>query len=175
MREIVTVDGKQFELMTEYPLTEQQRQQTISDIRKQSGCGSCNRTQSLGGNIQTLAAPCLDVTVQAPATIAVTNITILGEDCTSGTCPALPCASVTDCAITKTVVVTYENSGDLAATITPTLTVTINGVPVGSGYTTTTVPTPVPAKAGLNNGSAVATFTNVLLNRGTNHICAGYS
>lgn len=175
MKEIITIDGKQFELITEYPLTEEQRQQAISEIRKQSKCDSCNKTQSLEGSIQTLYTPCIDVTIQVPATIAVANVTILGTNCSSGTCPPISCTSLTDCTITRSIVVTYENSGDIDAAITPTLTVKIGGITVGPAeYTTTTVPASVPAKSGSVNGSAVATFSGVTLDRGTNNICADF-
>lgn len=171
MKEIVTIDGKQFELITEYPLTEQQRQQTISDIRKQSGCSSCNKTQSLGNGIQTLASPCIDVIVQAPATITITNVTIVDAVCTT-TCPNIICPTVACDSITRDIDVTFENSGDLPGSITPTLVVndiTATGTPPG----TTIVPARVtPASA---NGAITARFSGVALGRGSNHICADFT
>lgn len=58
MEEIVTVDGKQFKLTTDRPLTALERQQTIAQIRQQSGCSSCGpRSLSAGyGGIQNLGA-----------------------------------------------------------------------------------------------------------------------
>ena len=41
MEEIITLDGKQFKLTTDRPLTALERQQTISEIKKQTGCSSC--------------------------------------------------------------------------------------------------------------------------------------
>ncbi len=51
MEEIITVDGKQFKLTTDRPLTAFERQQTISAIRSQTGCSSCRQpaTMSVGG------------------------------------------------------------------------------------------------------------------------------
>lgn len=165
MNEIVTIDGRQFELIAEYPLTEQQIQQTISDIRKQSECSSCNKTQSLNGSIQTLTLPCINVEVQVPATIAITNVTISGVDCSTGTCPPITCTSITDCTITRNVAVTFTNSGDQSGNITPTLTVNTvpaTGTRLPVGTVTVSPGTPV-----------VVTFFDVTLSRGPNSICAG--
>ena len=41
MEEIVTVGGKQYKLTTDRPLTALERQQTIAQIQKQTGCSSC--------------------------------------------------------------------------------------------------------------------------------------
>lgn len=172
MNEIITIDGKQFELITEYPLTEQQRQQTISDIRKQSGCGSCNKTQSLDGSIQTLEAGCIDVTVQAPATITLKNVTIVGETCTP-TCPNIICLTDACNSITRAVDVTFENSGDLPGTITPTLTVNLTPTTGTPPVGTATVPARATPTG--SNGTVTAHFTNVTLSRGLNHICAGFT
>lgn len=51
MEEIITLDGKQFKLTTDRPLTALERQQTISQIRAQTGCSSCRqpKTLSTGG------------------------------------------------------------------------------------------------------------------------------
>lgn len=56
MEEIVTVNGKQFKLTTDRPLTALERQQTIEQIQKQTGCSSCGpRTLSSGfSNIQSM-------------------------------------------------------------------------------------------------------------------------
>jgi hypothetical protein len=58
MEEIVTVGGKQFKLTTDRPLTVLERQQTIEQIQRQTGCSSCGpRTMSSGfGDIQSLSA-----------------------------------------------------------------------------------------------------------------------
>lgn len=62
MEEIITVDGRQFKLTTDRPLTAEQKAQTIAEIRKQTGCGTCG-TRSLDpnwgyGGIRTLAPSC---------------------------------------------------------------------------------------------------------------------
>jgi hypothetical protein len=49
MEEIITLDGRQFKLTTDRPLTAQERQQTISQIRAQTGCSSCRQPNTLGG------------------------------------------------------------------------------------------------------------------------------
>lgn len=51
MEEIITLDGKQFKLTTDRPLTALERQQTIAQIRTQTGCSSCRqpKTLSTGG------------------------------------------------------------------------------------------------------------------------------
>jgi hypothetical protein len=56
MEETITVDGKQFLLMTDIPLTAEQRGQAIAEIRKQSGCG-CGKTVSATG-VETLTNTC---------------------------------------------------------------------------------------------------------------------
>lgn len=63
MEEILTLDGKQFKLTTDVPLTAEQKAQTIAEIRKQTGCGTCgqqniNRTLSSRGQIASLALTC---------------------------------------------------------------------------------------------------------------------
>lgn len=48
MEEIITLDGKQFKLTTDRPLTALERQQTISEIKKQTGCSSCHQPKVMG-------------------------------------------------------------------------------------------------------------------------------
>ena len=54
MEEIVIVEGKQFKLTTDHPLTAEQKAQTIAEIRKQTGCGTCGqpRTAKMGNDWQ---------------------------------------------------------------------------------------------------------------------------
>jgi hypothetical protein len=57
MEEIITVDGKQFKLSTDRPLTALERAQTIAEIRKQTGCSTCHQPRTLSGgfaNIQSM-------------------------------------------------------------------------------------------------------------------------
>jgi len=58
MEEIITLDGRQFKLTVDRPLTATERAQVLADIRKQTGCGTCGpRPLSMGyGGIQSLAA-----------------------------------------------------------------------------------------------------------------------
>jgi hypothetical protein len=169
MEELITLDGKQFRLMSDRPLTTFERQQTISDIRRQSECSSCNRTQSLGNGIQTLASSCIDITVEAPADIAVTGIKVGSDTCPTGTCNPLMCSS-TGCNsdnLARDVDVTYTNRGDQPGDIAPTLAISIGGIPIPpSPYTN------IPLHI-LGGHSAIATFS-VVLARGTNHICADF-
>ncbi len=50
MEEIITLDGKQFKLTTDRPLTAEQKEQVIAEIRKQTGCGTCGPKVSKMGN-----------------------------------------------------------------------------------------------------------------------------
>lgn len=50
MEEIITVDGKQFKLMTDQPLTTEQKSHTIAEIRKQTGCSTCTPKIARIGN-----------------------------------------------------------------------------------------------------------------------------
>ena len=43
MEEIVTIDGRQFKLTVDRPLTAQEKAQTIAQIRQQTGCGTCGQ------------------------------------------------------------------------------------------------------------------------------------
>ena len=57
MEEILTIDGRQFKLSTDRPLTATEKAQTIAQIRQQTGCGSCGpaRTMTAGfANIQSM-------------------------------------------------------------------------------------------------------------------------
>lgn len=47
MEEIVTVDGHQFKLTTDRPLTALERAQTIAQIRAQTGCSSCRQPTTM--------------------------------------------------------------------------------------------------------------------------------
>lgn len=49
MEEIITLDGKQFKLTTDVPLTAEQKVQTIAEIRKQTGCGTCGQPSARMG------------------------------------------------------------------------------------------------------------------------------
>jgi hypothetical protein len=51
MEEIITLDGRQFKLTVDRPLNATERAQVLTEIRKQTGCGTCNqpRTLSTGG------------------------------------------------------------------------------------------------------------------------------
>lgn len=163
--EIVTIDDRQFEITAEYPLTAEQRLQTIADIRKQLGCNTCNSdTHSIGQDIQSLVTQCVDVIVQAPASITITNITIGSACIIGGTCPSITCPTPDCTSMTSDVAVTFLNSGDVPGDITPTLAVNLNpatGTPPG----TVTVPA---------TGTTTATFSGVTLSRGSNHVCVNY-
>ena len=56
MEEIVTLDGRQFKLTVDRPLTATEKAQVLTEIRKQTGCGTCGpRTMSTGfANIQSM-------------------------------------------------------------------------------------------------------------------------
>jgi hypothetical protein len=185
MKEIVTVNGKQFEIVTEYPLTEQQRQQTISDIRKQSGCSTCNQAHGLEGNILGLANPdtggCISVKVAVPATITVKNIKIvdmssgtgIDDTCGTGTCTTIACGSVNACIVVRDVVVTLENSGDIDADVA--LTLKIRNSPTSTSPIHVTVYAATGTPPAMTPTPASVTFAGVELTRGTNDVCATFT
>jgi hypothetical protein len=173
MEELITLDGKQFKLMSDYPLTAFERQQTISDIRKQSGCSSCNKTQSLGNGIQSLQnSTCVSVILQAPASIAVTSIVIGESVCVTSppyTCPSIPCDDLACTTMAKNVVVRFTNSGDVDGTITPTIVVTDKDGLASGPIPPDASPAPVPHGSYLD-----VTWTAVRLSRGSNNVCVNY-
>lgn len=170
MIEIITIDDKQFELTTEYPLTVQQKSQIIEDMRNRLRCDTCkDATSNLGEGIQSLTVACVDIIVQAPTTIAITTITVGTDTCTiGGTCPNnIICPDANCSPITRDITVTFENSGDIPGDIVPTLTV--------DGTTTTGTLATVPARSGGINGTIDIMFTGITLIRGSNHICADWT
>lgn len=65
MEEIVTVDGRQFKLTTDRPLTALERAQTIAQIRQQTGCSSCRQPNTLSsgfGEIYSMTPTCSTAT-----------------------------------------------------------------------------------------------------------------
>ncbi len=63
MEEIITVDGRQFKLSTDRPLTALERAQTIAQIRQQTGCSSCGpRTMSPEYGIYSMTPTCSTAT-----------------------------------------------------------------------------------------------------------------
>jgi hypothetical protein len=124
MEEIITVDGMQYVLTYDTPITEEQRTQTISNIRKESGCGYGNKAAHLGG-VHTLQGYAhATINMLAPPNITVTDINIGGIDCPSGACPSTICTSIGCATDTRNVVVRYENSGDIPANIVPNIALT---------------------------------------------------
>jgi len=169
MEEVITLDGRQFRLTTNRPLTILEKEQAIADIKKQTS------TITNLGRIQTLVQTCATITMLAPANITVTDITIGTVDCVTGpTCPDLVCTNA-ECEPSEsvTVVVTFENSGDVNGSIIPTLTVN-GGIPIDP---TETTPITVPKATGTPPaipGTATATFTDVPLARGENNVCVNW-
>lgn len=124
MEEIITVDGMQYVLTYNTQLTEEQRMQTILDIRKQSGCGCGNKAAHLGG-VHTLQGHAYaTINMLAPPNITVTDINIGGIDCPSGACPDTICTSIGCATDTRNVIVRYENSGDIPVNIVPNIALT---------------------------------------------------
>lgn len=164
MEEIVTVDGREFRLLTDHQLTASERAQTISDIRN-------GNMANLGVmSLQNQACASINM-LQPPTAAAVTavDITVGGIDCGApGPCPTdLTCANagcVPPDAIP--VVVTFANSGTTDVPITPMLT--INGADSGAtpaeGSTIT-----VPAGT-----TATATYTGLTLISGPNSVCVNW-
>lgn len=77
MEEIITVDGRQFKLSADRPLTVQEKAQTIAEIRKQTGCGTCGpKIANMGndwqyGGIRGLAPNCVTATKSSGDTITL--------------------------------------------------------------------------------------------------------
>lgn len=168
MKETIIVDGKQFILTTDLPLTVKQKEQAIVEIRRQSGCGCGNKMANLRDAIQTLqVSKCADITMLAPANITVEDITIGATVCPS---PGFVCSpdtiqcTNTGCTDSVVVVITWANSGDVSGTFTPTLAVT----PLPQGIPTTYPGTQTTVSA---LSTATTTFSDVVLARGSNHVC----
>ena len=122
MEDIITVDGTQYVLTYDSPLTEEQRTQTISNIKKESGCGCGNKAAHLGG-VYTLQEAYANINMFAPAYITVTDISVGGIDCPTGLCPDAICTSIGCATDTRNIVSRYTNSGDISIDIVPNLTV----------------------------------------------------
>lgn len=75
MEEIITLDGRQFKLSTDRPLTALEKQQTIAQIRQQTGCtsGCGQRVSNMGGNemIFSMAPTCTRTTYSSTDTITM--------------------------------------------------------------------------------------------------------
>ena len=92
MEEIITVDGKQFKLSTDRPLTAIEKAQTIDQIRKQTGCGTCGKpgVASMGndwqyGGVMPLAGPATCTKTTASSTIG--DVVTLAATPNLGTAP----------------------------------------------------------------------------------------
>lgn len=83
MEEIIALDGKQFKLTVDRPLTATEKAQVLADIRKQTGCGTCGtRTaqpvRNMGGRIASMVPPatCTKTTISsAPGDLATLSAT----------------------------------------------------------------------------------------------------
>lgn len=77
MEEIVTVDGRRFKLSVDRPLTATERAQVLTEIRKQTGCGTCGprtapRTMAAGfANIQSMST-CFEDTKSSSDSVTLT-------------------------------------------------------------------------------------------------------
>jgi hypothetical protein len=75
MQETITIDGRQFTLSYDTPMTEEQRAQTIAQIRSQTGCSSCRQPNTMStegfGNIYGLADTCVTSTKSSGDTITM--------------------------------------------------------------------------------------------------------
>jgi hypothetical protein len=166
MEETIILDGKQYKLKTDRPLTALERQQTISDIRKID-------------SMQIPTQTCVTLSTQAPPSIAITNIAIGEATCTLGTaespgiCDSIICSDLDCTSMVRDVVVTFENGGDLDGTITPTLT--IGGVPAFDSSGIEISPTPPTVLVPFGGEPVSASFLGVALARGPNDICADFT
>lgn len=121
MEEIITVDGMQYKLTYYSPLTEEQLTQTISNIKKGSGCGCGNKAAHLGEVYALQTSGCANLNMLAPPNITVTGIKVGTIDCPTGVCPDTICTSIGCASDTRDIVATYTNSGDVPLDIIPNL------------------------------------------------------
>jgi hypothetical protein len=70
MEETITVDGKQFILTADTPLTTEQKEQAIAEIRKQSGCGCSGKVANVAG-IETMTKTCTKTSAFVGETITL--------------------------------------------------------------------------------------------------------
>jgi hypothetical protein len=132
MEETITVNGTQYILTYNTPITAEQRMQTISDIRRQSEYIYDNEVTNLGVNNSPQGSAHATINMQAPANITVTNISVGGTDCSTGTCPDTICTSIGCVTETRNVAARYTNSGDISANIIPNLAVAKTSVNVNN-------------------------------------------
>lgn len=184
MEELVTIDGTQFKLMTDQPLTAEQKTQTVEEIRKSTGCGCGNKTVNLG--IQKLQPPpsgtyeqpfsgCIRLNIEQTApVITVQDFSISGVTpdlsicgCYPGPCtPPGYCNGTIVCpGETCTATITWANTGNADGTFTPQVTID-GGTPI-TGDPATVI---VPAQIGASPGTAIQTFS-LHLSSGNHIIC----
>lgn len=171
MQETITVDGKQFMLMTDVPLTAEQKIHTITEIRRQD-----SKIANVGGAIHTLNSVCISIIMSAPAIITLADITV--KDAAGGT---VSCTINSECSVTCTstqcsgdtrdIIATFSNSGDIDGSVTPTLTVGA-GTPIPASVPTIAVP--ASTDGGTTLGTMTAMFTGVGLTRGANNVCINW-
>jgi hypothetical protein len=146
MEEVLTIDGKQFKLTTDRPLTAEQKAQTITEIRKQTGCGTCGpKVASANPNWKYGGIKSLAVTCPAPGISGaednpkvVTNTITMVATPVQGVSPYMitfrktPAASADGSEAGATEVMTAGRLGGLANPTTKTIT---EGTPITRVYT----------------------------------------
>lgn len=186
MEELITIDGTQYKLVTDRPLTTEQRIQTITEIRKSTGCGCGNKTVNLGiQKLQQLPPPpgtyeqpftgCMGLNIgQTAPAITVQDFSINGVIPDFSTCGCYPgpctppgyCNGTIVCpGETCTATITWANTGNANGTFTPQ--VTIDGdTPITGDPATVTVPAQIDASP----GTVIQTFS-LHLSSGNHIIC----
>ena len=163
MEELVTIDGRQFKLTSDRPLTASEKAQAIADIRKQAGCGTCGKPATMGGRagiatLQTCTKTTASSTIGDLVNLAATPadgtapyiVTFLGQ---FGAAPVVLAAGVAPYGLTganpqtglldnqTTTAVTYQISDAeiVASAGGPPAVANVNGsgigVPVGAANT----------------------------------------
>jgi hypothetical protein len=87
MEEIITVDGRQFKLSTDRPLTAQEKAQTLAEIRKQTGCGTCGPKVAKMGNDWQYGGQIKNLQTCPPGTKGEGDTVVLNCSPTGGTGP----------------------------------------------------------------------------------------
>ncbi len=170
MEEIITLDGRQFKLTTDRPLTALERAQTIAEIRKQTGCSSCNqpRTMSSEYGIYSMTPTCTASTKASGQTITLAA----APDGGVGPYTVRFWRKAGGTGGTYSLVGTTKNSVTEATTVTESITLNDFDISSATGDTTAGAPTvntagtisdPFGGTAALANGKIrVATTTTDL-------------
>lgn len=126
MEEMITLDGRQFKLTVDRPLTTTEKAQVMAEIRKQTGCGSCGQkvmANMSNYDIYSMTASCTSGPKATTDTITLASAPMFGTGPYKATFLKSPYTSTnttgSDCStISATRLGTWTGTG---ATTNPTL------------------------------------------------------